>query len=574
MFARKYARAYDNVSKYILTHRIITGIVLLITVICIYVFNRTTSSYVQIPDTEELELLVVHIPFLDYLKLIEIPFSSIVFSYPIINESVRIFHNLLGDKLNCEIKHDDSKSIILNVIKGTILVVGARGFGKDTFIIWIAVIKSAYYRSLLHDLMDKNARYLFRINLIVVKELIDEHYEHIFGTQSKLLRLERMLEIFRKNEQRVIKEYYYNQGLRIKDFEEDFDKHMENFESSKYRHTDTIRYKHFLTILYEYAWAYFRVDIIKVFIVSNQPVIDDEGNPAFIFSQCYKHFSGEKDAIKNPDDPSDENEYIKLIKFIAEDFMIVVQTEQDINKGNYQKGVAGDIKDSERPFDAIRRHITGDYYLEIKNGQTEGREHKLIRELNDFVIRVESKVKQRHHSKVRLWFLNRKFNRKENQLLKDRTEEDEHPLYVKRQETEEKIDGHIADGFLTLRVSVKTPDYVGGFAPASLERVLEGDLDHDSVVGKKLEFFMLKRETWGHYTTNYMDGVGEEIRKDSAISIIDAPRWSPDMLLNREHVKILTSPMMDKFAGITFEEIKELRYRVADEVASSNHVEF
>ncbi len=119
----------------------------------------------------------------------------------------------------------------------------------------------------------------------------------------------------------LIKERYRD-VVNFKLLLDEHEKFNQDKSTATYVNTDTLNYSHWLDELYLYAYAYYRIDIIDMFIMSNQPMLDSNRNPVFIFSERFFWFKSEQEPIKNPD-KSDTNIYIRKHKFVLENWTVV-----------------------------------------------------------------------------------------------------------------------------------------------------------------------------------------------------------------------------------------------------------
>ncbi len=479
--------------------------------------------------------------------------------------SLNFFNWFIGDELIWIVKQDMTENLFTLVIKGTILIAGERGAGKDTLSVIIAVIKSRYYRLILKERIKDAKLVLYMFNFKSLFKLVDENYEYIFKSAAKKNQKAKFQNCLKDSHNRCIKDYYVNTGVTFDELIKDYDifKINEDESNDKFKYTDSIKQTHYLDALFDIAYYHFRLNIIKTFIFSNQPVIDDENNPAFIFANAYKMFKGASIPIKNPDNKNDHKEYKKKVMFPLTDFSIVISTEQDIFKGNYQQGVASDVKEGERPFDAVRRQITGEFYCEIKNIQFANREHKLIREFNDFIIQLENREEKNVEPLRRSGLAIRKVFTKIGIFLNLEPNVLD-MLYQEIKRLTLRIDTILADGFLEFTAYIRKGDNQLEPKDMSLDKYLESCWDSKIPRCARIIFYAFKRDGWGKYRTDYIDDAADETRELSVHSILDAPKWQDKLATSRLNIIHLDNNLMDKYSGLNFEDIVSYRYDVIE----------
>lgn len=461
-----------------------------------------------------------------------------------------VFHKYIGVWMKLAAEEDQSELIAYNILPNALSILGARRSGKDTLSTWWGVICSKFMKL---DLIDKNedvSKYLYMFDLSELETFINDHPDFFEIASIRL----RKRKLFNHLKDVNYIESYYHDKFNISELISDYSLFMKDatFRDAIYTISDSINTKHLLDALYEYLYNYYRVHIVKAFIVSNQPIVDSEDNSALIFSQEFKRFKNHNKQINIAVPGESRKVPFKYIsKLPLEDYMLSIQTEQDINKSNVDKNVTQEIKATgERVFDALRGQVAGENYREVKNGQVKGRENKLTRDLNEAEIIIIRKVYKVEAGPIRRYFLvkyNNKLERKIKRFKKDCNKKDK--LINKSIRALNTIAKLKMNGYLRQETIVSSTEYFGKAEPVKKRKILENKFPL-FMESYKIEFVMRMRDTWGHNDTRYMSELSDKLKEQSSVSINQVARWGKRLKLNRENIINLDNPVMDEFAKI------------------------
>ena len=522
-------------------------------------------------------------------------------------------HYLFGYQLLILKQRELSDRFINEKMAKIAKISGATGAGKDSFMRYVGSAKRRYLIKKLKNRMKRISDAVYWCNFQVYIDLIENDVNQYQGDYSKSkyasldpIELARVVaKDFLANES-LIKLRYRN-NYSAKEMNKDYVDYLKEprFYKSKYVIDELIDNSHVINLIAEYVNDYFRLNVDKHFIMTNQPTIEDKKSKLMAkkFSLDYFKLIHDSKTSKLPDG-SIKHQDEKVVFGLTEN-LIVLESEVDSFYNNLDKSVNYDLLESGvRDAFAYNRHLFGEDFSYYQVGQNAGRCASLMRELTHSFIYILSKktieggrvrniilkiinspfsfllslseiVFEYKKEKLRLKkkYLIQKYSLKyqakhnENYLKKvKKIEVKKYPERKNFMRLAERINSWCSnqiqknknDGWLEMKISISTSSSAQGTNHLTLRQALKTDTNLSSAI---VTVVFKRTESHGLYDTHYLQALKKDLVKKSEINYYNAEVWDSDMKLKKEDSIFINYKNMDKFFNNTKKERFKYSYK-------------
>lgn len=542
-------------------------------------------------------------------KIIYTMYRNIIIYIPLIILILSLFERLIAYRFYYWIYVNETGAFAFKHMKGTTSIFAKRGGFKDTLMAALSVMLARLMRIKMRIKLIKIKKKLYIFNLYNTIDLLKSDHR-MFADASEEYRKENFKLFIKKNEKEVFKQFYLNvKKISYENLMLDYELYRQDYLDAKYTYFNGIKNYHYFDYLYELCYVYYRLYVVKRLTMSNHPMKDDLDQTTFIYSDKNTHLNIKEQ--RNPENKKDKAYYKAKQQHLLEDNMIVVLTEMDIIAGNYKPEVVALIKQlGTRDWEAFRRHDTGEDFFMFKNGQVEGRGAKVLREMDDWILKIVSaekieggrnivpvlqfieKIYEKKIKKKDIYKKIRKLQERKNileydiLLLEDdsidiiNTKEYQkhkreleklskiidnyysidyqnmlHALFVKYEKIQSSIEKNQNNGWFKLNVQLKTSIYSGDLPDLKISKVLK---DSTKLLDGFTTTFVIRiMDSWTKYNTTYLKSAGEDKRKESEIALIDNAVYGPNLEISVNEVLEMNNPVMNSIFGITFKQLVE-----------------
>lgn len=523
--------------------------------------------------------------------------------------ALKKYHGLIGYKTILERDYQLTRSFVIKKMPHNVKLHGIKlGAGKDRTMVAIAIILSQEIKIImkleLNEITDK--LYLFNIRKIHYILSVNDNFRP-FISPSDTYRKSVFKDMFLKCKG-FLKDFYLD--LDIFDLFSDYELYLKNpnGHKSKFIFNDGVNPIHQLSLLYFYICKYVRIKYVPNYILSNQPIRENDKEMAKMYGWNMQKLK------KGSNKKKDNTEYEERVYYPWIEGVVACETEVGILYFNNDKEVAKAIKDDGIREDKVSyRHNKTEKYWSLSVDQKVSRVNKSLRELDqvnmnilssevipigkkrNFFLRTKLKLKKifcsGNISKVDKKNNKLDYLREERLSQLEELKEIEKYLGIEPDKTENKINfikgskyrnyNLRGEFFLQnkndIKAKIKTNENEGYIKVSlifsdqelasghDLEKTpLKRILDNNEPFYKttyRLELVFKINEAHGRYNTHFLENTGEERAKESDIDMIDLPNWTTDMKMSREQAKILDYDVLNRMFGITDEEQFDLRYK-------------
>lgn len=492
---------------------------------------------------------------------------------------------------------------------------GATGAGKDTFMRYVGTAK----RNALIKKLKSRSKYIqktvYWVSFDVLNELIENDVKSVDDySKSKYAELypDKMVRIVAKdflaNEQLIKQKYKSRYNAR--ELSQDYSnfKKAPRFYKSKYIFDEMISSSHVLDLLSEYVNIYFRLNIDKHFIMTNQPTIEDMKEHLMCKQFSLDYFKLIHDVSKKQTQLGTQISREKVIFGLTEN-MIILESEVDSFYNNLDKSVNSELlKSGVRDAFAYNRHLFGEDFSYYQVGQNASRCASLMRELTHEFIYIEGKkiidggrirnffiklIKypfdfildfnqlfydyKKQRMKLKKEYLIKKYNLKYQSTHKKKWQKkafeiDKIPYPAKKGLAriaerftgwcERTIQKNKNNGWIEMKISLSKSAQGQGSNEYTLKQILNKDLNVNNAIVK----IVFKRvDSHGLYDTHYLKALKKNLVEKSEVNFYNAKIWDTDMVLKKEDSIYIDYKNMDKFFNNTREERFQHSYEVTYE---------
>ena len=527
-----------------------------------------------------------------------------------------IYHLIIGQDIVLLQQVILTENYVENGLPQNVKTLGPRRIGKDTATTaFTTLIIKIFKRQIL-----KTMKKIIKICYIFDFEKVNKAchmYAKNFYHPAETRRRDGFIEIC-KNEK--IKAFLTDKALKKIQYEEFIDEYIKSLADkvkfkSKYMFNDGVKKMHYLGLLNEYMFLYVRLYIVKNFVFSNQPYVEDPttGLMAKIYSVYYEAIASKPDVPKKelqPDGSKKTVIYQEKIEAPILEWSILVKTEDDTWLSNMDNEAKKQIKEYMlRDTKAFLFHRYKKMYC-FSVCQNAERTNKQYRELDSFymtiiqraeipgarkrnaVLSLFQRIIDSHLDKKQVKFdlTNQEAAYKKNQkidyykklyraTMKEKYLEKIDKLCKKERKPKgklfyklsalnarliEKIEWNSREyGLIRITATISDQPAASNVKEINLRDLAsrKKPLYHEAY---KVDFYFRMKDTMGRYNTHFMSNVFENRALQSEIDIMDVPNWDTTMELSREAMLHMGYPAGYRLYGITDEEIFNSRFKVKE----------
>ncbi|MGE4571124.1 MAG: hypothetical protein AB7E09_00030 [Candidatus Izemoplasmatales bacterium] len=473
----------------------------------------------------------------DYFILHEIYILLVLFALYII---AIVFHKLFGKWLI----HKKNLRLTVDYVSlkmpRSIKVDGHRGTGKDST---VNAIRKIFQRDMeeiikLEIEMIEMVCYPYDFKLLnseldnYNKELMTNSKNDFFNTFKKIL----------------IDNDCFIKPVYKKDFS--VEKHLEDFNEikrdpfnpeinkTKYKYNNGITIQHYINLLIKYSIGYIRLNYLNSFLITNQPMLENDDLPAKMFSTRFTNI--QKDNSEWP--------------WPLDGRFIINETESDAFYPNV--GVKkGDqpMQSGLRNFKAFFRHFFGEESVWINIGQRASRTNKQLRELDHAFITIieQSKV---YGGEKRIYFLD-KFLSWVNFWVKHSIRNKAAEKQIKRRSKIYELVRRLENsGYIYVDIKVSRDDLGGKAEEMTIKKILRHDKKIYENYKVKLCFKII--DCYRGYNTYYLESLAEIMANKSKMTYKDMKSWGKDLILKKKDMEYMGYSVLDDVLGGSNEKKK------------------
>lgn len=450
---------------------------------------------------------------------------------------IKLFHKLFGQYWILKLHTWQTKEFQKHVMDKNIKACGKRGGYKDTSQSGFASNFCKCSKETIEDELEKLEDHLYMFDLKKVKEYVTSNLE-MFNVASKKQKRKNFMDVIVANNL-FLKDKYKNIDVELLD---DFKKTRGRtaVESSKFIISNTINHQHLISMLYDYMYYIWRLEI-DIWVITNQPYYQsyDFKTKAYKMSKVY---SPDLKATKNRKVKAVEDgkqvEYISVDYMLSEDWIMFWESEADIWWNNIDGNIKQNIQERGlRWGEVILRHTMGEHVASLRNGQVAGRTAKIQRDLEESFYSVTRCVKV-YGGEKRIFFI--------RLLLKVFR-----PIFHFKKEWKSKLIEKISQlkmsGWLKLETVFSRSEQINYQSPAvTLSALLDRENPlYMSTYQTTLVFNI--RDCWGKYNTHYMEYLAETLTDNSKAALMDLDEWNEDLRLHEEQIISMNYDTVDMF---------------------------
>lgn len=527
-----------------------------------------------------------------------------------------IYHLVIGQDIVILQQAILTERYVENDLPQNVKIIGPRRIGKDTSMTaFTSLIIKIFKRHIL-----KTMKKIIKICYIFDFEKVNQAchvYAKNFYNPAETKRRDGFIEICKQKNIRAFLTDKALEKIQYKELIEEYEASIKDKIgfSSKYMFDDGVTKMHFLGLLNEYMFLYVRLYIVKNFVFSNQPYVEDPttGKMAKIYSVYYEAIASKPDVHKKelqPDGTKKEVIYQEKIEAPILEWSILVKSEDDTWLSNQDNEVKKQIKEYMlRDTKAFLFHRYKKLYS-FSVCQNAERTNKQYRELDSFYMTIiqrkeipgarkrnaclsllqklvdsyvdKKQVKfnltlqeaaYRNLNKINYYNRLYRASMKEKYLLKiekikKKERKPKGKLFYKLSALNKRLIERIAwnareYGHIRITAMISDQPVASNVKEINLRDLVnrKKPLYHEAY---KVDFYFKMKDTMGRYNTHFMSNVFENRAVKSEIDIMDVPNWDPSMELSREAMLHMGYPAGNRLYAITDEEIFNSRYKVKE----------
>lgn len=450
---------------------------------------------------------------------------------------IKIFHKLIGKFWVLKLQAWQTKEFQKHVMDKNIKAAGKRGGYKDTSQSGIASNFTKCSIEKIKDNISEISVYLYMFDLKRVKEYVTCNLG-IFNVASKKKKRENFEAVILAEGLFLKNKYKHLEFEIFDDFEATRNKTA--ISNSKYIISNSVNHNHIITLLYDYMYYIWRLEI-DIWVITNQPYFQyyDYKTKEFKMAKIY---TPDLKATRNRSVKVIENkksvEYINIEYMLSEDYILFWESEADIWWNNIDGNIKQNIQERGlRWGEVVIRHTMGENVMSLRNGQVAGRTVKVQRDLEESFYSVTRCIKV-YGGEKRIFLMKLLLK-----LFK--------PIFFFKKNWKAAITKKIAElkmsGWLKLETVFSRSEQINYQAPSvTLSALLDRDNPlYMSQYQTTLVFNI--RDCWGKYNTHYLEYLAEELTNKSEAALMDLDEWSPDLMLHEEHIISMNYDTVDMF---------------------------
>lgn len=502
-----------------------------------------------------------------------------------------LIHWLIGYQLILEKEIKLSEEVVNKKIPAIAKISGVTGAGKDSLMRAFGSVKRKNYiniiRKRLHTIKDT----VFFIDFIKVEELVDNNIKrYSIIDQDRLIRT---LAKDLKDGYTIIKRTFtnkYHQLELISDYA--FFIKEPKFYISKYVIDKGLEHEHCLNLIAEYIYLYYRLNIDKHFLMTNQPSIEDKRSKLMCKMFSLDYFKLAHQSVRKKTDV-----YKEKVIFGLTDYLCLMESEVDSFYNNLDRQVNQELlKSGVRDAFAFNRHIFGENFSYYQVGQNASRCASLMRELTHSFITVYSKeiisggrlrclvlnllnkpvtfilefndiflelkkkrLKIKKDIMIPKYLLmyqathNKKFQKKADKL-KNKNYKNRKGLGKFVEKANAKINMLVEkyenDGWIKITFGVCSNSTSEAHDQVSVRQFLKLNV----INGQIVTLTFRRKNTHGLYDTHYLKALKKNLEANSSLNFYNINCWDSDMVLKKEDAIITNYSVFDNFFDISSQE--------------------
>ena len=450
---------------------------------------------------------------------------------------IKYFHKWIGQFWILKLQCWQTKEFQKHVMDKNIKAAGKRGGYKDTSQSGIASNFCKCSKERINGLVYDLETHLYLFDTKKIRKYVSEHLE-IFNVASKKQKRKNFMDMAVENNL-FLKPMHAHLETEIL---EDFKKTRGRTATidSKYIISDSVNHQHIISMLYDYMYYLWRLEI-DIWVITNQPYFQYYDYKTKDYKMA-KVYSPDLKATKNRTVKTKEDgkqvEYISVDYMFSEDWIMFWESEADIWWNNIDGNIKQNIMDRGlRWGEVVIRHTMGEHVMSLRNGQVAGRTAKVQRDLEESFYSVTRCVKV-YGGEKRIFFI--------NLILKLFR-----PVFFFKKKWKSKLLEKISQlkmsGWLKLETVFSRTEQINYQAPAvTLSTLLDRNNPlYMSQYQTTLVFNI--RDCWGKYNTHYLEYLAEGLTDNSAAALMDLDEWNPDLRLHEEQIVSMNYDTVDMF---------------------------
>ena len=450
---------------------------------------------------------------------------------------IRIFHKLFGQYWILKLQAWQTKEFQKHVMDKNIKAAGKRGGYKDTSQSGIASNFCKCCVESIEQLVKEISVHLYMFDLTKVKEYVTSHLG-IFNVASKKQKRKNFLDVIEANNLFLKPLHSHLETEILEDYEATKERLAISF--SKYIISDSVNHQHIISMLYDYMYYIWRLEI-DIWVITNQPYMQyyDFKTKEFKMAKVYSpDFKATKNRTIKVTEDGKKVEYISLDYMLSEDWIMFWESEADIWWNNIDGNIKQNIMERGlRWGEVVIRHTMGEHVMSLRNGQVAGRTAKIQRDLEESFYSVTRCVKV-YGGEKRIFFIKLLLK-----LFK--------PVFWFKKSWKsyllKKISQLKMNGWLKLETVFSRSEQINYQAPGvTLSALL--DRDNPLYMSQYQTTLVFRiRDCWGKYNTHYLEYLAEGLTDNSNAALMDLDEWNVDLRLHEEQIISMNYDTVDMF---------------------------
>lgn len=450
---------------------------------------------------------------------------------------IKVFHKLIGKFWILRLQTWQTKEFQKHVMDKNIKAAGKRGGYKDTSQSGIASNFCKCNIETIKENISEISVYLYMFDLKEVKDYVTTHLD-MFNVASKKQKRKNFMDVIVANNLFLKNQYQHLEVEILDDFKTT--RGLTAISNSKYIVSDSVNHQHLISMLYDYMYYTWRLEI-DVWVVVNQPYFQyydfrtKEYKMAKVYSPDLKATRNRK--VKTVEEGKSV-EYINVEYMLSEDWILFWESEADIWWNNIDGNIKQNIQERGLRWGEVAiRHTMGEHVMSLRNGQVAGRTVKVQRDLEESFYSVTRCIKV-YGGEKRIFFL--------KLLLKVFK-----PIFFFKKNWKAAITKKISQlkmsGWLKLETVFSRSEAINYQAPAvTLSALL--DRDNPLYMSQYQTTLVFKiRDCWGKYNTHYLEYLAEGLTDKSEAALMNLDEWTPDLRLHEEQIISMNYDTVDMF---------------------------
>lgn len=468
--------------------------------------------------------------------------------------SYMILKLLYGRDLSLWMNRWFTRQYVIKRMPNIVKITGPTGAGKDTTGVAMSTLLRREFIRLIRERVYEIEEILYQIDLKKIHDHFKANYERYVITDENIY--DKDLNKYLTSDDFVKKSYRH-----MWHWQDIYKAYVEKEIRKRYMRYHAYGTIYIVDLIKEYISLVIRMQINN-YIMSNQPIREDEGVMAKIFSNNFIKLMHD-DGITYQ-----KKQYQEKVHFPFIPYMVIYETESDAWWNNVDPGIRGTIlKYGIRNFKAFQRHILGEHIYMISIGQNAGRQNKLLRELDHAVLFVVDKIESEGHFKTRiiLGFISFLITlgihiTKPIKALSHRLQH----LKSKLKNFMEKLRDY---GNIEVDIIISASDESGTIESIKIEDIIAKRLFR---VRYSTRLTFRSTDTRGRYNTHYLDVIAKDLKSKSEINILQVPNWDPSLTMDKASAQYMNSRILNDSLQISDDAIYRIFYKIIKDLSQKD----